>query len=73
MRKWGHFMEAQKIRKLPLIDVKRVKAHDLKLWKCDEVCAHVMQMERYLCPCKICPCACPLKRNTILKHLQDFK
>jgi hypothetical protein len=27
----GAFMQAQKKRKLPLIDVKHVKAHDLKL------------------------------------------
>lgn len=58
--------------KLPLKDVRRVKAHDLKLWKCDEVCAHVVQVERYFCPCRICPGAHPLKWSTIFKHLQDF-
>lgn len=50
-----------------------MKANDLRLWKRDEVCAHVMQMERYLCPCRICLGARPLKRNIILKHLQDFR
>jgi hypothetical protein len=54
-------MEARKRRQLPLIDVRHVKARDLKLWKCDEVCAHVVQVERYLCHCRICPGACPFK------------
>jgi hypothetical protein len=47
-------MEAQTIRSLPFTNVKRLKAHDLKFWKHDEAIAHVIQMRRYLCPCRIC-------------------
>jgi hypothetical protein len=68
----GAFMEFQRQKQLPLINVKHVKACELKLWKRDEVCAHVVQVERYLCPCRICQSARPLKWNIIFKHLQDF-
>jgi hypothetical protein len=59
-------MEAQRRRQLPPIDVRHVKARDLKLWKCDEVHAHVTQVERYLCFCSICLGACPLKQTQFL-------
>jgi len=35
-----YHMEAHRARRLPLADVRRIKAHDIKLWEHDEVCMH---------------------------------
>jgi hypothetical protein len=57
---------------LPLTNPQRTKAQDIKLWKCDEARENVARLEQYRCPCRICPCAQPLKHTTIQKHLLDF-
>ncbi len=65
-------IEAHGHRTLPINDQRHIKVHDIKLWERDEVRAHVAKGDKYHCPRKICPSACPLKRSTIVKHLQDF-
>lgn len=65
-------MDTHRARRLPVGDARQIKAQDIKLWECDKVQAHASRQERYHCPYKICPCACPLKRSTTIKHLQDF-
>jgi hypothetical protein len=64
-------MEVQTIRSLSFTNVKRLKAHDLKFWKHDEGIAHVIQMGRYLCPCRICSNVF-LKLIFFWKHLGNF-
>jgi hypothetical protein len=54
-------------RLIPINDQRHIKVHDRKLWKCDEVCAHVARRDKYHCPYKICLGACPLKQSTIVK------
>jgi hypothetical protein len=55
-------------QRLDLLGPQRIQARDLKLWRRDEARANATSLQQCRCACPTYLGACPLKRETILKH-----